>query len=78
MKKIITAIAVLLLALVGGGSGYIASQNLGSYSGINILQRPIHYATSTGSYAANVPVKVLDYDYSRKYARIQNLSDVIS
>lgn len=78
MKKLITAIAVFLLALVGAGSGYIASENLGnSVVNGNVLQFPTQISTSTGSYASNVPVKLLDRDNDRQYARIQNNSNSV-
>jgi len=71
MKKSIIAVLSTIIVLLSGG---VAVEKLG-FSEFNDLQNPVITSTSTGSFATNVPVKVLDNKTGRRYARIINDDD---
>lgn len=77
-NKIIAIVAavILIVAVIGviwGGDK--GSLSLGGWADSRIIEGGTHYATTTGSYASNVPVQVLERDGSRQYAVFTNPSD---
>jgi hypothetical protein len=51
------------------------NEKVGYSANSNVLDTIIHNSTTTSSYCSYCPVKLLDYDFNRQYARIQNVSD---
>ena len=73
MNVKLIALVVIVAVIVLGGA-YLLSQKTPSLGlgEFNNLQNPTITSTTTGSFASNVPVKVLDNRTGRKYARIIN------
>lgn len=79
MKK--TIITIIIIAIIGviAWFGYSKYQDnilgRGADSSFNQMGDVTSFATTTGSYCSNCPVKLLHLDANRRYAIIQNLSD---
>jgi len=72
---IVIAVAVVATGLILADLFKVKNEALGFPSGSNVLDSMTHYTTSTGSYDAAVPVKILTRNNERLYALIQNNSD---
>lgn len=77
MKKIIFLVVVLIAGLAVGYALSSRQENIlgGGEAPVNSMGYLTASATSTGSYAFNFPVLLLDRDPDRRYAVIQNNSD---
>lgn len=74
MKKTIISILTAIIVLLGGGAAY-DQFGRGTDSSFNQMGDITSFATTTGSYCSECPVKLLDLDSERRYVVIQNLSD---
>ena len=72
MEKIKGSIIAILLAVVAALGGGITFDKMYGGVGVNLLEDLTITATTTGSYASNVPVKILSRDSDRSYALIVN------
>lgn len=75
MSKNILLVVIGLIVGLGVGA-LVATKEIPSFSGINSPGFQIDSVTSTvTTTAAALPIKLLDYNGDRHYARIQNISD---
>ncbi len=79
IKKIVIGILIAIVIIFGASSiisSFVPSNNVLGSGGPYLLQAVSNRtATSTCSYCATCPVKLLSRDVSREYAVIQNVSD---